>query len=584
MGDRQLDALIAPDPDPHRAARRAVGVAPAILRLQRTAGNAAIAALLQRTPSGGSPTPASIGEALSKIKLTKTTDTVRELEPWEIFRLVPANTPTKKKLYLELKAAWSALDAAKRKLTAADKAASAGASAGATPAALSRAPKGKGKAKHAQTVDPAAARAAAAKAVESAQARVDKAIDAIKQFIAENDPAVRKAAADERSLKKSLGGKEKGLAALKAKPTPDQEKVRATEAAIASLQQELSAVSHRRQDAIDDVTKRLAHTSFAPEEVERTKYAFEIEGESVTLLDRVNSWATMYEQGLEEAKQAVGRKLDDVLAATALSESNKKILAAISDNESGAAPWSSVNTYDRAVLTWGLVQWTGGSHSDLTAALTTIKLTAPDAFAERFEKYGIDVINDELVITGADGSTTKGDAAALGIMGSPTLSAVMARAGLDSKIQEGEVDAAAQQQIIEPLSATFTVNGPRPGGAGKAKDADKAKDQPTGKDKDAGRQGKGDKVKLRYADVLTSEYVVGLFADQVVNAGKGKAQRHVADAVRAYLQRTGENPNDFATWAPRLQATLIDLLSPFANRAVSFGARGCSKAAGSYKP
>jgi hypothetical protein len=577
VGDRQLEALIERTPEPRRGAWRQGGITPAVLRLQRTAGNGAVAALLQRTPSGGSPTPASIGDALSKIKLTKTSQKVRQLEPWEIFRLVPANTPKKKELYKELHAAWSALEAAKRKLAAADKAPST--SAGAVAPALARAPKGKGKGqgkgKHAEPVDPATARAAAAKAVEIAQARVDKAIEAIKQFIAENDPAVRKAAADERSLKKSLGTKQRGLAALKAKKAPDQEKVRTTEAAIASLQQELSAIPQRRKDAIDDVMKRIANTSFAPEEVERTKYAFEIEGESVTLSDRVDSWATMYEQGLVEADRAVGRKLDDVLAGTALSESNKKILRAISDNESGGAPWSSVNTYDRAVLTWGLVQWTGGSQSDLTAALTTIKLVAPDAFAERFEKYGIDVINDELVITGADGSTTKGDAAALGIMGSPTLSAVMSRAGLDSKIQEAEVAAAAKQQITAPLGATFDVEGPPPGDAGRAKDADK--------DKEAGHKRKGDKVTLRYSDVLTSEYVVGLFADQVVNSGKGKTQRRVAVAVRDYIRRTGADPHDFATWAPDLQASLIEMLSPFKNRAVPFGNRGCSKVAGSYK-
>jgi hypothetical protein len=233
-----------------------------------------------------------------------------------------------------------------------------------------------------------------------------------------------------------------------------------------------------------------------------------------------------------------------------LSDSNKKILRAISDNESGGAPWSSVNTYDRAVLTWGLVQWTGGSQSDLTAALTTIKTVAPDAFADRFEKYGIDVVDDQLVITGADGSTKKGDAAAMGILESPTLSAVMSRAGLDSKIQQAEVAAAAQQQITGPLSDKFDVG----------------------------------KVKLRYNQVLTSEYVVGLFADQVVNSGKGGTQKRVAAAVRAYVKSENLDPEKVAEWAPDLEKTLIALLSPFANRAVPFTNRGCSKTPGSYRP
>jgi hypothetical protein len=318
---------------------------------------------------------------------------------------------------------------------------------------------------------------------------------------------------------------------------------------VTSLEKELAAIPKRRQDAIDQTKDHIKNASFGPEDVQRTIYSFEIEGETVTLSDRVDSWATKFENGLVEADRAVQTKLDDVLTGTTLSESNKKILRAISDNESGGAPWSSVNTYDRAVLTWGLVQWTGGKQSDLTAALTTIKTVAPDAFAARFEKYGIDVVNDELVITGADGSTKKGDDAAMGILQSPTLSAVMSRAGLDSKIQAAEVAAAAQQQITGPLAATFDVDG----------------------------------TKLRYSQVLTSEFAVGLFADQVVNSGKGGTQKRVANAVRAHVKSNNLDAKKVGDWEGDLEKTLIELLSPFKNRVTSFTTRGCSKTAGSYK-
>jgi hypothetical protein len=153
------------------------------------------------------------------------------------------------------------------------------------------------------------------------------------------------------------------------------------------------------------------------------------------------------------------------------------------------------------------------------------------------------------VITGADGSTKKGDDAAMGILESPTLSAVMSRAGLDSKIQQAEVAAAAQQQITGPLSDTFTVDG----------------------------------KKLRYSQVLTSEFVVGLFADQVVNSGKGGTQQRVANAVRAFVKSKKLDPEDVDDWAADLSKTLISLLSPFANRVTSFTKRGCSKTPGSYK-
>ena len=427
-------------------------------------------------------------------------------------------------------------------------------------------------------MDLTAQRAAAADAAEKAQKRVDAAVKAVKEFILADNDLLRRVRADERSTKATLIRARAALAALKKRKRPDADKVRESEKAVTSLEKELAAIPKRRQDAMDEAKAQVERTSFAPEAFERTIYTFDIEGETVNLSDHVESWATKFEKGLVEADRAVQTKLDDVLAGTTLSDSNKKILRAISDNESGGAPWSSVNTYDRAVLTWGLVQWTGGSHSDLTAALATMKTIAPDAFADRFEKYGIDVVNDQLVITGADGSTKAGDEAALGIMGNPALSAVMSRAGLDPKIQQAEVAAAAQQQITDPLHATFEVDGSPPAGGEKPKDK---KDQA-----DAGKKApkkKTAKVRLHFSDVLTSEFVAGLFADRVVNAGKGGTQNAVASAVRAYIKRKGVDPHDVATWAPDLEKTLIALLSPYANRVTPFVQRGCSKTPGSYK-
>ncbi len=515
-----------------------------ILGLQRMSGNSAVAALLQRAPATGAPTSASIGAALSEIKVSTTKKTLKMLEPWEIFRLVSANTPKKKALYKELHQAWSALEAANQRLAAAGTAPAQASPDSGT--ALARRPRRKPH----KPADPGADRAAAAEAVRKAQNRVDAAIEAIKEFILSDNDLLRRIRADERSLNKTISRAQTALATLKQRKRPDPNKVSATEKALADLKQALADIPHRREEAIAQVKERLAQTSFAPEAVDRTVYNLEIEGETVTLSDRVDSWATKFENGLVEADGAVKTKLDDVLAGTTLSESNKKILRAISDNESGGAPWSSVNTYDRAVLTWGLVQWTGGSHSDLTAALTTIKTVAPESFAARFEKYGIDVVDDELVITGADGSTVKGDAAALRIQGSPELSAVMSRAGLDAKIQQAEVAAAAQQQITGPLSDSFVVNG----------------------------------KKLRYSQVLTSEYVVGLFADQVVNSGKPTTQKRVADAVRGYLSSHHLDPEKLDEWVADLEKVLTPLLSPFANRAAPFAKRGCSKATGSYRP
>ena len=539
VGDRDLETLLAQGTDVRRRAMRGSqrpadrSAGASVLRLQALAGNAALSSLMRdgervlaRSPNTP-PTPQSIGEALSKVKVSTTKSSQTMLEPWEIFRLVTANTPRKKSLYKQLHAAWGALRAAEKRRDAPD-------------------PR---KSKHHRD------RKAEAAAVDQARKHVDDVIEQIKKFILEDNDLLRRLRAEERTLRSSLKRAKKGLDSLRARKHPDAQKLKQSHEAVKTLEEQVAALPRRREQVVADVKERLERTSFAPESVERTTYSIEVEGGTVSLSDRVDSWATKFENGLVEADRAVKAKLDDVLSGTSLSESNKKILRAISDNESGGAPWSSVNSYDRAVLTWGLVQWTGGSHSDLTAALTTIKTVAPDAFADRFQKYGIDIVNDQIVITGADGSTVAGDDAALKIQGSPTLSAVMSRAGLDSKIQQAEVRASVEQQITGPLRATFEVKGP-PGDA---------------------------KGRLSYGQVLTSELAAGLFADQIVNSGGRKTKAAVAAAVQKFINANKLRPGDVDDWAPDLQQRLIELLSPFANRVTSFRKRKCSDQPGTYK-
>ncbi|HEY2438592.1 MAG TPA: hypothetical protein VGI07_00105, partial [Solirubrobacteraceae bacterium] len=74
MGAWELEMLLARRPALRRTPRSSGGgsSADSIRRLQGMAGNSAVAALLQRAPAGGSPAPASIGEALSEIKVTTT--------------------------------------------------------------------------------------------------------------------------------------------------------------------------------------------------------------------------------------------------------------------------------------------------------------------------------------------------------------------------------------------------------------------------------------------------------------------------------------------------------------------------------
>ena len=322
----------------------------------------------------------------------------------------------------------------------------------------------------------------------------------------------------------------------------------------------------------------------------RTTYTVTVDGTAVRLSDRVEAWPTKFAEGLVE-HAAGGASLRDVLTKASISESQRKILRAISANESGSAPFSSLNTYDRAVLTWGLVQWTGGRDSDLTAALATIKKTAPTAFASRFQRYGIDVVSNSIVITKGDGTKVTGDAAATEIQGSVVLSAVLSRAGYDADIQAAEVVAAVDQQMAKPLDGTFEVERPAKAADPKAADpkaapaADPKAAAPAADPKaKPAKPSKPEKVTLRYKDILTSEMGVGLFADQVVNSGGPGTKSRVAAAVRKYAKDNSLDPKNVTKWAGDAEKEVIKILAPFKNRKTPFISEGCSEVAASYKP
>jgi len=543
-------------PGPDAPARRLLG-------LQRTAGNAAVRALLARQATLDKPapapiTPASIATELAGVTVARTDVDVTILRAWEIYELVTANTPRKKAVFKELRAAWNAVESAQARLARAEKALAAAQAAPPAPAPTASKKKKKGK----KPPDPAAEKAAAAAALEKAEKRVAAATTAIKTFILQANDLVRALDAEKRSLGKRKQALSKTIAGLERRKRRDAAKLKAARDERDTINKRIGELPAARESALKQVQAHSDAISFAPVKTRRNVYRVTVDGVTVRLSDRVEAWPTKFETGLVEHGAAGGTPLHDVVDTAPISASKRKILRAISANESGSAPFSSVNTYDRAVLTWGLVQWTGGEASDLTAALTTIKRVAPQAFATRFQRYGLDVSGNALVVTRGDGTRVTGDAAAREVQGSVVLSAVFARAGSDPDIQAAEVAAAAEQQISVPLRATFDV--PRP--------ADPAKPD-----------AKPGKAQLRFNQILTSELGVGLFADRVVNAGGPGTKQDVAGKVRAYVKANKLDPKDVATWAADAEKAIVKTLAPYPDRKRPFETEGCSAAAGTYR-
>ena len=322
----------------------------------------------------------------------------------------------------------------------------------------------------------------------------------------------------------------------------------------------------------EEKTTPIEGDIYEPGEVERIYYDIVVDGEKISLYDHVDAYATVFEKGLEgKATSESKDTVRNMLEKSGLSESHKKILKTISTAEGG---FTSINTWDKAVLTWGMVQWTGGDKSDLTAALTIIKEVAPDAFKKRFQKYGIDVENNKLVIVSGEGTISQGKEAAKAVGESPTLTAVMSRAGLDPDIQIAELKAASKLEIDNPLNKKLQIEIPK---------EPEPKVEKTGKVTAKGKKRKAAKtfVAVRLGDIFTSEYGVGVLADQVVHGGfPGGALKR---ALTKYLKEHGLDPRDHTKWAADAEKALIPVIAKWPDRAKALEKNGCSKDPGTFR-
>jgi len=448
-----------------------------------------------------------IANALGSIKVASRTKTELLFHPWEIFQLLPQNPRNKREVY-------AALKDTQKKLSVAENAARNAAG------------------------DPSKA-----KELTVAQAMFEQALQNLKSYIKKHvlssDNELKKLAKQKKSLQRSLASLYKRKAAQNE---------------LDKVQNELKGIEkaeQNRQETMSRVIEEAPEAPYEPVETERTYYTVTIEGATISLYNHADAYCTVFERGLYLQRITGPRKgatVDELLAKdTTMSESRKKILKTISRFEGSFA---SVNTYDIKDLTWGMLQFAGGERSELTKALTFIKKMDAEAFKRRFQKYGIDVDNNQLVITPVAGREIRGGAAAKAVQASPVLTAVMAAAGLDPDIQLGELKA-ANALMTGALHKMLNVKAP---------------------------EVKGGKEQISAVDIFTSEYGVGVLTNRTVHAGFPMSD--LQDALATFVKKRGFQPIDHQ-WVADAEQTLIPAIARDPKREVALK-KACKLESGSF--
>ena len=541
----------------------------AVQWLQGSAGNASVGRLLAGPVlQRAAITPESIGKALDKVTVESAkTRAVASLRPWVIFETLPWNPSDGKKsrLFTQLRKAFTAQIKAEAALADAKKRDTAATAGGkATPAAKpTAAPKRKRKGRKAKVL-PTAAEAQAA--VDAAKAKVDSITKELKTYVKSKlntarNPRMTAAIDLQKSTKKERAAVDAQLRTARKRRRPDQAEVDR----LTKLRTTKKAAEDAANTAAGALLTRLRAeidaADWTMQDVTRTTTVYQVEGARATLYDRVEAYATVTAGGFEGKAERTGTggpTVPELLDKDAtLGVSAKKILAIISAHE---GDFTSVNTWDIADVTWGMVQWTTGAsgRGDLIRALSIIKATAPAAFESRLVAYGIDVDPDRgIVLTRADGSVLTGVAAAKTIQTDGKLSAVLAAAGTDPQIQAAELHAANEIEVKGALSRRLSAK--------------------------VGSGATASTVQVPVSALITSEFGVGVLANHTVHGGfpGGKLQSALTKYLKAHPVANGAKVAD---WAPNAETDLVNSISTGADAGrIAVMRKQLDTAAGSFR-
>lgn len=143
-----------------------------------------------------------------------------------------------------------------------------------------------------------------------------------------------------------------------------------------------------------------------------------------------------------------------------------RALLFVSKNE---GKFNALNTYDRAAVSFGFVQFAGGTGGGtFPKMMANLKKDSPDVFKEQFQKYGIDVeyivdgdkikMATAVAINVSNGEVLRGQAAEAYIRDAPELLATFLSAGNEKEVQEAQVKTAVQEYVVPSRSLKFNKN------------------------------------------------------------------------------------------------------------------------------
>lgn len=302
-------------------------------------------------------------------------------------------------------------------------------------------------------------------------------------------------------------------------------------------------------------------------------------GERFTFHDYVPSGHTQDTSGTKFSGSGKAKPSNlgaEEYAAMGLSQQQANALRFVSTHEGN---FDALNTYDRARVSFGFIQFAGGR--GLPPLMALLKLRRPEAFHTMFQVYGIDVefnlkntkaLSPVItVIEPITQKTLKGDNAESLIRDNKKLSAVFVRAGHNLETQRGQIEAATQNYVIPSLKREVSFSA----------EVVEVLDPLTDKVKKSyvGRAAREFRLKSEYSSlkkanlireqkvntksnlekILLSEKGLAMLFDRSIQEGVGTGPKRIEAAIKWVADKRGlKNINDTAKYEQEVMKQVID--------------------------
>lgn len=200
--------------------------------------------------------------------------------------------------------------------------------------------------------------------------------------------------------------------------------------------------------------------------------------------------------------------------------------------------FDAINTYDRAVVSVGFIQFAGGGRG-LAPYVALLKGRQPAKFRELLQKYGVDVeygVSGGAIARGprmvvldpAGARILRGDAAETAIRDDKRLTTALILSGRDADVQRVQIEAAAHNYVRPILAARVTWRG-----------------------------GRG----ATLAEIFRSQKGMAILFDRTIQEGLSAAQRRFERVIRTVTRDPGTKPPPPAPTLDDLRRREGDLLS-----------------------